>query len=251
MVNFQNKFGFFAKIFAIGVMAIWVSACTAPNPQGIYDPNEAQNRRTHVFNRNLDQKLIKPLSTAYGTSVPGTIRQGVGNFASNLNLPSVIVNDLLQLRLGLAAKNTLRFAFNTTVGFGGILDPASDAGIYEEHTDFGETLNIWGMPEGSYVELPLLGPSTERDTIGMIVDVFSNPLTFGAPSPEKYMSPVVKGFAKLDSRYRFANTIDSVLYESADSYAQARLIYLQSRRFQLGQTADEGADDDPYADPYE
>ncbi len=252
MFNTSNLMVKSIRVFFVCAIVFNIAACTAPTPKGFVDPYEEQNRAVHAANRDLDKDLVKPLAGAYGNGVPGPIRQGVGNFASNLNLPSVVMNDILQLRILRAFSNTTRFAINTTVGLGGILDPAGAMGLHEDPTDFGETLHIWGVPEGNYVELPFLGPSTERDMIGMVVDVFTNPLTFKAPSPEKYLGPVVKGLSKLDSRYRFADTIDSILYESADSYAQARLFYLQSRRFKLGQTADQGDDnDDPYADPYE
>jgi len=236
-------------------LAVMVS-CTAPQATGITDPNEAQNRATHENNRKLDRAIIKPASGAYGNGLPKPVRQGIGNFASNLGLPSMVVNNILQLRIGDALKNTTRFVFNTTIGLGGVLDPSSAMGLHEESTDFGETLHVWGVGEGNYVELPLIGPSTERDMVGIVVDMFTNPLSFGASSPGKYMGPVVKGFSKLGDRYNHADTIDTILYNSADSYAQARLIYLQHRRFKLGQALgtdqplEEGEDayDNFYAD---
>ena len=242
------------RLTLAGFALALVTGCSAPVANGITDPHEAHNREVHEANRDLDRALVKPASGAYGNVIPAPVRQGVGNFASNLNLPSIVVNNLLQLDLDSAVKNSSRFLFNTTIGLGGILDPSTAMGLHEESTDFGETLHVWGVGEGNYVELPVVGPSTERDMIGMVVDVFTNPLTFGAPSPEKYLSPVAKGFSKLGDRYRFSDTVDSILYDSADSYAQARLLYLQHRRFELGQQSDEDqgdAYDDPYADPYQ
>jgi len=106
-----------------------------------------------------------------------------------------------------------------------------------------------GRAEGHYVELPLLGPSTKRDAIGRLVDLFINPVYFLLPKPERYVGTVAGAASKVGDRYRFGSTIDSILYDSADSYAQARLLYLESRRFQLGDMSD---DDyiDPYEDPY-
>ena len=230
---------------------VLITACTAPIPQALNDPNEEGNRRMHAVNRKLDRALVRPASGAYGNVLPAPVRQGIGNFASNLSLPSVIVNNLLQLNIEGALQNTWRFAINTTVGIGGIFDPSSVIELYEDPSDFGETLHVWGMGEGKYVELPFVGPSTQRDTLGMVVDVFTNPLTFGAPTPERYMGPFVKGLSKLGDRYTYSDTVDSILYNSADSYAQARLLYLQHRRFQLGQEqVDQGDDgyDDFYAD---
>jgi phospholipid-binding lipoprotein MlaA len=113
-------------------------------------------------------------------------------------------------------------------------------------TDFGETLHVWGAREGAYVELPVLGPSTERDTWGMVVDVFTNPLTYVLESPENYYGTVASVSSGLSNRGRYAATIDSILYDSADSYAQARSLYLQNRRFELG-----GSGGDAYLDPYD
>lgn len=230
---------------------VLISACTAPPPKAINDPHEAGNRSTHEANRKFDRALIRPAAGAYGNILPAPVRQGVGNFASNLNLPGVIVNNLLQLNIDGAVKNSWRFVINTTIGVGGIFDPSSSIELYEDSSDFGETLHVWGVGEGQYVELPFIGPSTQRDTLGMVVDVFTNPLTFGAPSPERYLGPVAKGLSKLGDRYTYSSTVDSILYDSADSYAQARLLYLQSRRFQLGQEqAKEDQGDDGYDDYY-
>jgi len=246
--RYKIKPGVIVAGLALAIMA----SCTAPAPKAINDPNEAGNRRTHEANLRVDRALVRPASGAYGHVVPAPVRQGVGNFASNLNLPGVVVNNLLQLNINGAVKNSWRFVINTTIGVGGIFDPAGKIDLHQEDGDFGQTLHVWGMGEGQYVELPLIGPSTQRDALGMVVDVFTNPLTFGAPSPEKYMGPVVKGFSKLGDRYEFSDTVDSILYDSADSYAQARLLYLQHRRFKLGQeeAVDEQGDgyDDFYAD---
>ncbi len=239
-----------------GLLFIIMASCTAPQATGITDPHEAQNRETHELNRQLDRNLIKPASSAYGAGLPLPVRQGIGNFASNLNLPSVIVNNILQFRIGKALQNSTRFLVNTTIGLGGVLDPSTAIGLHEESTDFGETLHVWGVGEGNYVELPFIGPSTERDMVGMVVDIFTNPLLLGMSSPERYMGPVVKGFSKLGDRYDHGDLIDSILYNSADSYALARLMFLQHRRFQLGQglgtieTFEEGdyAYEDFYAD---
>ena len=212
-----------------------IASCSAPHAVGINDPHEEANRKTHASNRMLDRKLIKPASGAYGTGLPQPVRQGIGNFASNLGLPGVVVNNLLQLNLKDALKNSTRFFLNTTIGVGGLLDPSTAMGLHEESSDFGETLHVWGVGEGNYVELPFIGPSTERDMAGMVVDLFTNPLSFGASGAGKLISPTAKGLSKLGDRYEFSDTIDTILYDSADSYAQARLLYLQHRRFELGQ----------------
>jgi len=212
---------------------------------GINDPYEAQNRNAHAFNRNLDRALVRPAAIGYTTLIPDEIEDSVGNFATNLSMPSVAVNSLLQGDFRGFGLATFRFALNSTLGLAGIVDAASEFGVAEHATDFGETLHVWGAQEGPYVELPIVGPSTRRDAVGKVVDLFTNPLTYVLDSPESYYSTAAAAAAGLGNRGRFADTVDSILYESADSYSQARLIYLQNRRFQLGQE-DIGTEIDPF-----
>lgn len=201
---------------------------------GINDPYEDMNRRTHAFNRSVDENLLRPVSNSYGEGVPQPMRRGVGNFAGNLGLPSKVVNNLLQLDLEGAVRNTLRFGLNSTLGLAGLFDPATEFGLEEEDTDFGETLYKYGMGEGRFVELPLIGPSTERHAVGRVVDLFTNPISYMVDSPESYISSGANVLARVDDRYEYSSTIDAILYESEDSYAQARLLYLQNRRYELG-----------------
>ena len=232
---------------AIGALA----ACSVPQtPVEIHDSFEKTNRKIHGFNKSVDRALFRPVSNGYGTILPQTVRTGVGNFAANLSLPSQFVNTLLQGDIDGAARNFFRFAMNTTLGLGGLLDPATEAGLEQESADFGETLATWGAPEGAYIELPLLGASTQRETLGKVVDLFTNPLSYDLDSPENLVPPVAGGLARLGDRYTFSGVIDQVLYESADSYAQARSIYLQSRRFELGTpvASPESTTEDTYDD---
>ncbi len=233
------------------VMAATVSGCaTNDAPQGVTDPNETANREIHAFNRGLDRALVRPAAGAYGSVLPEPVKRGVANFASNLDGPGDVANNILQGRLGNAGQNTLRFAVNTIVGIGGLFDPATVLGLPGKPSDFGETLHIWGAGEGNYVELPFVGPSTERDFVGIIVDVALNPVRLALPQPEASYATVAKAASKLGDRNRYSETVDSILYDSADSYAQARLLYLQNRRFALGQTAGDDSFVDPYEDPY-
>ena len=158
-----------------------------------------------------------------------------------------------------AVENTVRFAVNSTLGLGGLVDVSTAAGLPEQPTDFGETLHVWGFGEGNYVELPVLGPSTERDMFGRIGDLVLDPIWYVLPTGEALAAYGLVVIDDLNYRDRYKSTIDSILYESADSYAQARLLYLQNRRYTLGQTtSSDGANgfEDPYADdsfidPYE
>jgi phospholipid-binding lipoprotein MlaA len=226
-----------------------VAGCAAPPPPAaIYDPSEAQNRETHEFNKALDRTLFGPASDGYGGVVPEPVQRGVKNFADNLDLPGDVANNILQLRLVRAAENTVRFVINSTIGLGGVLDPAQAMGVAGKPTDFGETLHVWGVAEGAYNELPVLGPSTDRDTVGRVVDVLMNPVRLAVPDDAKAAVTAAGIAGTLGDRARFGDTIDSILYDSADSYAQARLLYLQNRRFELGQTGGEDDFVDPYAE---
>ncbi|MEM7296335.1 MAG: VacJ family lipoprotein, partial [Pseudomonadota bacterium] len=153
-----------------------LAACT-PTPEGvnIHDPYESTNRGYHMFNKGLDAKVISPLATGYTTVVPEPVTQGVSNFASNLALPGQVINNTLQADLIGAGQNTLRLLVNSTVGVLGLLDPASLMGLHEKPTDFGQTLAVWGVGEGAYLELPVLGPTNERDAVGTIVDMVLSP----------------------------------------------------------------------------
>ena len=233
------------------VLGATLAGCAAaPAPQGVTDPNETANREIHAFNRGVDKVLVRPAAGVYGSVLPAPIKRGVSNFASNLDAPGDVANNLLQGRIGNAGQNTLRFAVNTVFGIGGLFDTATAIGLPGKPTDFGETLHVWGVGEGNYVELPFVGPSTERDFVGIIVDVALNPVRLALPEPEASYATVAKLGSKLGDRDRYSDIIDQVLYESADSYAQSRLLYLQSRRFALGQTATDDSFVDPYEDPY-
>jgi phospholipid-binding lipoprotein MlaA len=233
-----------------------VVACgSAPAPDSINDPFEAANRRVHALNRGLDRALLRPASKAYSL-LPKPVEKGVQNFAANLDAPGDVLNNLLQGRVAPAAQNTLRFATNTIFGIGGLFDTATALGLPAAETDFGTTLHVWGLGEGNYVELPLLGPSTTRDAAGTAVDFLSNPVRHVLVPPASRVATAAKVGSVVGDRARYGDSFDAILYESADSYAQLRLFYLQNRRFELGQ-ADAGVspgpsqDSDDFLDPYE
>jgi phospholipid-binding lipoprotein MlaA len=234
-------------------LALLAACGPSPAPEGINDPLEENNRAMHQFNKAVDRGVVRPSAFTYGDTAPGPLRQGISNFADNLAVPGHVVNNILQGRPGKALENTGRFVVNTTLGVGGLFDPATGMGIEGDPTDFGETLHVWGAGEGNYVELPFIGPSTERDMIGKGVDIVLDPFWFILPTTEAYYALGIQVADALNDRDRYSATIDSILYESADSYAQARLLYLQNRRFELGQTTTDGESGDfvdPYEDPY-
>ena len=233
----------FAGIAAI----IGLSACgSAPAPEGISDPYEKQNRGIHALNVAIDRAVVRPVATGVARTLPTPVELGITNFTANLEIPGTVVNDLLQLKIGMAVQNTLRFAINSTIGIGGVLDPASPMGAPGKVSDFGETLHVWGVAEGAYIELPFFGPSTQRDALGKVVDYALDPLPLFIPKPA-HLGLMAKLVAKISDRGRYSETIDSILYDSADGYAQARLLYLEHRRFNLGQIPSDATFEDPYA----
>ncbi|WP_420010500.1 VacJ family lipoprotein [Tateyamaria sp.] len=239
------------RIISATLLALSVAACSAPDDvavtqDGIYDPYETQNRKVHAFNLGLDRAIVRPASVGYSTILPDDVEDSVSHFARNLGQPSVVVNSLLQGDLRGAGLSTARFVTNSTLGIFGLFDVASDFDVPDHDTDFGQTLQVWGVGEGAFITLPVLGPSTQRDTAGKVVDLFTNPLSYAVDSPEAYYGTAASVASGLSTRGRFSDTVDAILYESADSYAQARLIYLQNRRFELGDQ-ESSIEIDPFA----
>jgi len=222
-----------------------------PGSGGIDDPYEPLNRKVHAFNKGVDTVLFKAPPGA-PKSVDNAFIRSVENAGSNLSLPGKVLNSILQGRPEPAIKNTFRFAINTTIGLGGLFDPAgSSFALPETDTDFGETLAVWGVGEGAYVELPVFGPSTGRDAVGRVVDIALDPVGTALHGADATAATTVTVAGKVAERKRYGGLVESVLYDSADSYAQARLMYLQMRRHQLaGKENDDATAEDPYEDPY-
>ena len=208
------------------------SAAEATNATGS-DPAEKVNRLTHKFNKGVDRYFFRPVSKAYVAVAPTFVVTGFSNFADNLALPGESLNHLLQGKPKQSGQNLGRFAVNTTLGVAGFMDPASRMSIPKDETDFGETLHTWGFGEGAFVELPLYGASTTRDAVGVLVDVFTNPLTLTPTRAVSNTGLYADVVQRAGNRGRFADTVDSILYDSTDSYAQTKTIYLQNRRYEL------------------
>lgn len=245
-----------------GMAALALTACAAPEGyvarDGINDPFEQRNRKVHAFNKSVDRAVLRPLSRGYNQAVPDEMKVMVNNFSANLSTPGKVVNNLLQGDFQSALTNTTRFFLNSTIGFAGLVDVGQIAGLQEVDADFGQTLHVWGFGEGTYVETPFRGPATTRDAVGRIVDLFTNPVSAGLSDTQNQIRYGARALDIVGDRGRFGDTVDSILYDSADSYAQSRLIYLQSRRFALGRSGAADDDDpyslgstDPYDDPYE
>ena len=252
IVRFHPSFGAMRHSGAVTLVAVILSGCAASAPPGseFNDPYESTNRAIHGFNKTFDRAVFRPVSRGYGAVVPGYVRQRLNNVQSHFSLPSDTINAALQGRGENTVHNVFRFLVNTTIGVAGIFDPATSFGLEDRSTDFGETLFVWGSGEGAYLEVPFFGPYTQRDLAGEVVDVITNPLSFVSLSPpESYIPSGTYVTEALDYRYEFADTVDGILYESGDSYAQMRLIFLENRRFRLGDTSQSTAVD-PYGELY-
>lgn len=232
-------------LFLVGMVA----ACADPASKAeIFDPYEKQNRAQHAENKFLDRNILSPLAQTYGEVVPPVGDSFVRNFADHVALPGRAANNLLQFDIGGFFETTIRFAINTVVGIGGLFDPASSGGVPDRDTDFGETLYVWGIPEGAFVELPLFGASTEREAVGIAVDLFLDPLNSVLPKWARSGSTAIKLTGKVSERNEYSDIVNDVLYTSADSYATQRQLYLQNRRHHLNKGLSEEDLEDPYAE---
>lgn len=149
-----------------------LSSCASQNHQeqkSAHDPFERVNRGIHYFNGGVDHWLLKPIAKAYRWVTPNFVENGVSNFFSNLGDPLVALNQLLQGKPGKAASDTGRFLVNSTLGIAGLFDVASSMGLSKHEEDFGQTFGVWGVPNGPYIVIPFLGPSTPRDGVGEVI----------------------------------------------------------------------------------
>ena len=232
------------KNFILIIVFTILGACSAPLEVGISDPFEASNRQVHEINKSLDKNIVRPVAVLYGDSTPVQLQSAVNNIAMNFSLPSNSINYILQGEIKSASKSSMEFLVNSTLGVVGIYDASSKFGIKSKKTDFGETMAKWGVGEGAYLDILVLGPSNQRDGIGRMVDIVFDPVGLIGAGPKGVATVTSIAFG-LSARSQFRESIDSVLYQSADSYAQSRLFFLQNRRYELGtnQTL-------PYIDPY-
>lgn len=207
------------------------------------DPLEPFNRVIFSINDFLLRLLIRPIAEIYVDLFPEIVRDGVRNVLNNLRTPVVLVNDLLQGEGQRALDTTKRFFINSTIGLGGIIDVAEQWGIKGHDEDFGQTLAVWGVGEGFYLVLPILGPSNPRDGIGKLADFYLDPLSQWAANTDReeinYARTVVRG---IDSYSRVMDDLEKLRETSIDFYATVRSISRQKRQTEIlnGQPA-EGA----------
>ncbi len=208
-----------------------------PDPR---DPWEKFNRSMYVFNDSLDRAIAKPVAKGYKKVTPQIVRTGISNVITNLDQVSTIVNALLQGKVKQAGNDSARFLLNSTLGLGGLFDPASAAGLDLNDEDFGQTLGKWGVKSGPYLMLPLLGPSTVRDTFARIPDQYTYPVNYLEDDSTRIL---IRGVDFIDLRADLLD-LDAQIERSYDSYAFIRNAWLQRREFLVrdGDVADESLD---------
>lgn len=194
-----------------------------------YDPWEPFNRRMHALNNFIDRTVATPLARLYVKVIPRPMRLGVSNFFNNLGQPASAINALLQGRPRDAGFSLLRFAVNTTIGVGGLFDPASKLKVPYRDEDFGQTLAVWGWRKSRYVELPIFGPRTVRDLFGMAGDAPLSPLPHIG---QEKAQAALRALQLADIRARLFS-VDAMREGVADDYALYRDAWLQRRNYQI------------------
>lgn len=194
------------------------------------DPLEPTNRVFYAINNGLDTVILRPLAIAYRAVLPEPVRTGIHNVLSNLGTPVEFGNDVLEAKPRRAGDTTMRFLINTTVGVVGIFDVAKDWGYPDHDNDFGVTLALWGVPEGPFLFLPVLGPSNPRDAVGHGVDIVGDPFTWlGQGTAVTVLDWTKFGLNALDQRAQVLDAIDSIKKTALDPYATFRSLYRQHR----------------------
>ena len=214
----------------IAILMLSLPGCATTQHAANHDPWERFNRGSQRFNDSGDRLVLKPVTIAYRKHVPQVIRTGVSNFIGNLKFTTTIVNDLLQLKLLDTGADIGRFVLNSTLGIGGLLDPATSVGIRRNDEDFGQTLGRWGVPAGPYIVLPLLGPSTLRDTPALAVDWQTD---LRAQLHFSTVARVALTGQAIVVRRESLLSADETLDSAFDRYAFIRDAWLQRREYQV------------------
>ncbi|HLD10319.1 MAG TPA: VacJ family lipoprotein [Methylophilaceae bacterium] len=214
-------------VIASIALALMLTSCAS---QGNKDPLEGLNRGIYKFNDTVDKAALKPIAGAYKAVLPTPVRSGVNNFFSNLSTFVSAINNLLQFKFGNAFSEAGRFVINSTFGIAGVMDVASWDKIEKHTEDFGQTLGRWGVGNGAYLVLPILGPSTLRDTAGLVVDTLAfDPITYIDDPATRNQLRLLKLF---DKRAQYLPGSDLLDEAALDPYAFMRDAYMQRRASQ-------------------
>ena len=237
----------FLPVFLLLALALTGCAASTGNVNGeiettrvAHDPWEPANRTVFAFNRGLDKVTLRPVARGYRRVLPRFVRTGIGNFFSNLTTPVTIVNQLLQGKGGAAVSDAGRLLLNSTVGIGGLFDPATAAGLERHDEDFGQTLAVWGVPDGPFVTVPLLGPRTLRDATMIPLNLLAYPLIHYNNTSVRDKLLVLQA-VHVRARLLPAETL---IAASNDPYVTVRESWLQNRRFKIYDGDPPGQDDD-------
>jgi len=213
--------------WALG-LALLVGGCaTSGDPRDPRDPLEGWNRGVLVFNDAVDENLLQPAARLYRNVTPSGLRDSVRNFFGNLDDLYIGANNLLQGKVEQGLGDLMRVAINTTFGFFGIIDWASDMGLEKHNEDFGQTLARWGVGDGAYLVLPLLGPSTLRDTAALPVDWEGDPVLLHTPVDERNALTATRTVARRADLLGASSTLEEA---ALDRYVFLREAFLQRRR---------------------
>ncbi len=206
----------------------------------VNDPLEPANRVGYQVNNGLDTYFLRPLALGYRAAVPQPVRNGVHNVLANLGTPVLLTNDMLEGKPRRAGDTTMRFLINTTIGGLGAFDVAQGMGYPAHEADFGLTLAVWGLPEGPFLFLPVLGPSDPRDASGFGVDIAMDPFTWvGQGVITEALTWSRFAVSAVDARERVLDGVDSIKKTALDPYATFRSLYRQHRESQLKALTDD------------
>lgn len=230
---------FFPTCVIALAIATALAGCATTASQNPVDPFERFNRSTFSFNDKVDQYALKPVATAYQQKLPSFVQTGVNNFFGNLGDAWTAVNNLLQGRVGDAVSDVMRVAVNTTFGLAGLIDIGGDAGLQKHRQDFGATLGAWGINAGPYIVLPLLGPSTLRDSAALPVDFTGNLWRFVTPVDVRNAGMAVN---VVDRRANALGATGLIEEAALDRYQFIRDAYLQQRASKISSNRERGDD---------
>ena len=220
------------RICLLGLALVYLGGCATLPPgstRSPRDPWERMNRATYSMNTTLDHAILRPVARGYHRTVPQFAQTGVSNFLTNLAYPKVMINDLLQGQLRAFGNDTARLVLNTTLGIGGLFDPASAAGLDRNDRDFGQTFGKWGLKTGPYVVLPFFGPSDVRDAFGKLPEYFADPRYF---IRNPWVEYPLWALGVVNARVDLL-PLDPTVDSAYDPYALTRNVYLQNRDFKV------------------
>lgn len=217
------------KKIILFALSLSITACSTTGDN--IDPYETTNRKTFEFNRKFDRAVMDPLANGYNAVVPAPARKGIKNALENISEPTTFANEILQGKPVAAAETVARFVINTTVGIGGLWNPAEKMGLKRNSEDFGQTLAVWGIKNPPYYVMPFVGPQTTRDAFGFMTEVFLDPTNMIINSQGGVEWIYMRlGANVLTTRASLDQLLDD-LYTEKDPYLMARSAYLQRRAY--------------------